>query len=279
MLIRVAKCFIKCVYYAMVDVVKHDGIEHAGYLSFIILLSIFPFLVFLMALVSNVAQLLNYYDISISEKLILLISDNVPSEIISGIMPRVQEIISGPPHSLLTLAIIGTVWTSSSAVEGIRTILNKAYRVSSPPSYVFRRLLSIFQFLMITVTITIAMVSIILLPVIYEMLDKNLAYFKYAIIELMLFISIALLYFIVPNIKQSLINVIPGAILVTFLWTCSSFIFTWYIKTFQQLNIIYGSLAGIIASLLFFYILSIFFIYGAEFNYRLKHALMYNLMI
>ncbi|AHC39280.1 YihY/virulence factor BrkB family protein [Ehrlichia muris] len=268
------KCIFKCVYHAMVDMIKHDGIEHAGYLSFIILLSIFPFLVFFMALISNVAQLLNQYDISINDKLIVLINDNIPHEVISGLMPRIQEIISGPPHSLLTLAVIGTIWTASSAVEGIRTILNKAYRVSSPPSYIFRRLLSIFQFLVITVTIIIAMVCIILLPVVYNMLNKDLGYLKYAISELVLFISITLLYFIVPNIKQNLINVMPGAILVTLLWTCSSFVFTWYIKTFHQLNIIYGSLASIIASLLFFYILSIFFIYGAELNYRLKNMFM-----
>ena len=273
MLGRKIKDVFKCIYYAMKDMINHDGIEHAGYLSFVMLLSIFPFLVFFMALLSNIAQLLNQYDINISEKLIVLITDNISNEVIAGLMPRIQEIISGPPHSLLTLAVVGTIWTASSAVEGMRTILNKACRVSSPPSYLFRRLLSIFQFLIITLTIIVAMLSIILLPVIYEMLDKNLVYFKYAISEFMLFISITLIYFIVPNIKQSLINVIPGAVLVTFLWTCSSFIFTWYMRTFHQLNIIYGSLASIIASLLFFYILSIFFIYGAEFNYRLKDML------
>ncbi|WDM84967.1 YihY/virulence factor BrkB family protein [Ehrlichia sp. JZT12] len=273
MLLKKVKNIFKCIYYAMIDLVNHDGMEHAGYLSFVILLSIFPFLVFFMALLSNIVQLLNQYDINISEKLILLIADNISNEIIAGLMPRIQEIISGPPHSLLTLAIIGTIWTASSAVEGMRTILNKACRVSSPPSYLFRRLLSIFQFLVITLAIIIAMICIILLPVIYEMLDKNLGYFKYAISELVLFISITLVYFIVPNVKQDLMNVIPGAVLVTFLWTCSSFVFTWYIRTFHQLNIIYGSLASIIASLLFFYILSVFFIYGAEFNYRLKNAL------
>ncbi|CAH58226.1 YihY family protein [Ehrlichia ruminantium] len=272
MLAKKIRCIFKCSYYAVVDMIEHDGIEHAGYLSFVILLSVFPFLVFFMALMSNLAQLLHYYDISVSDKLIILITDNIPSEVISGLMPRIQEIISGPPHSLLTLAVIGTIWTASSAVEGIRTILNKACRVSSPPSYIFRRLLSIFQFISITLAMTIAMICIIVLPVIYEMLNKNLGYFKYAVSELVLFVSITLLYFIIPNVKQNLANVVPGAVLVTFLWTCSSLIFTWYLKTFHQLNIIYGSLASIIASLLFFYILSIFFIYGAEFNYRIKNA-------
>ncbi|GAT75369.1 YihY family protein [Ehrlichia ruminantium] len=272
MLAKKIRCIFKCSYYAVIDMIEHDGIEHAGYLSFVILLSVFPFLVFFMALMSNLVQLLHYYDISVSDKLIILITDNIPSEVISGLMPRIQEIISGPPHSLLTLAVIGTIWTASSAVEGIRTILNKACRVSSPPSYIFRRLLSIFQFISITLAMTIAMICIIVLPVIYEMLNKNLGYFKYAVSELVLFVSITLLYFIIPNVKQNLANVVPGAVLVTFLWTCSSLIFTWYLKTFHQLNIIYGSLASIIASLLFFYILSIFFIYGAEFNYRIKNA-------
>ncbi|KJV68834.1 YihY/virulence factor BrkB family protein [Candidatus Neoehrlichia procyonis] len=264
------KFFIRCIYLALNDFINHDGIEHAGYLSFIILLSIFPFLVFLTAVVSNFAVILDQYNLT--TKFFMLITDNVPHNLISGLIPRINEIVSGPPHSLLTLAAIGTVWTASSAVEGMRTILNRALRVSAPPPYILRRLLSIVQFLVITFIMTITMICIILVPMIFDLLNKHWGYVRYTVSELILLISITCLYFIIPNTKQKLINVVPGAAIVTILWTISSFIFAWYIKNFHSLSIIYGSLAGIIVSLLFFYILSIFFIYGAELNYRLSRC-------
>ncbi|QXK91924.1 YihY/virulence factor BrkB family protein [Neoehrlichia mikurensis] len=262
------KFFIKCIYLALNDFIDHDGIEHAGYLSFIILLSIFPFLVFLTAVVSNFAVILDQYNFT--EKFFMLIIDNVPQNLIAGLIPRINEIVLGPPHSLLTLAAVGTVWTASSAVEGVRTILNKALRVSTPPPYILRRLLSILQFLIITFIITITMMCIILVPMIFDLLNQHWGYVKYTVSGLVLLISITCLYSIIPNTRQNIINVIPGAIVVTLLWTISSFLFAWYIKNFHSLSIIYGSLAGIIVSLLFFYILSIFFIYGAELNYRLN---------
>jgi membrane protein len=83
---------------------------------------------------------------------------------------------------------------------------------------------------------------------------------------------VAYLYYILPNIRQRLIDVIPGAIVTILLWVIAATAYTAYLTTFNQVNLIYGSLGGIIASLIFFFIINLCFIIGAEFNYHFAEA-------
>ncbi|APR98506.1 YihY/virulence factor BrkB family protein [Wolbachia endosymbiont of Folsomia candida] len=259
---------IYCLYRALIDTIYNDGIEHAGYLSFLLLLSIFPFLIVLIALGSTFANFLDQYNIGW-----VFIIDNMPQDILASLMPRIREIISGPPQSLLTLAIVGSVWTASSTVEGFRTILNKAYKVPvSPHTYIWRRVLSILQFLVVTLIITLTIVFSTLAPMLVDFSYQGISYTKYLLVEFVLFTVVSWLYFMLPNIKQNVSDVFPGSCVAVVLWTISASAFKQYLKTsFDQLNLIYGSLGGVVVSLLFFYMLSLIFIYGAKFNFQLKY--------
>ncbi|MDR0614917.1 MAG: YihY/virulence factor BrkB family protein [Lactobacillales bacterium] len=193
---------IYCLSRALIDTIYNDGMEHAGYLSFLILLSIFPFLIVLISLASTFANFLDQYNIGWA-----FIIDHMPQDILASLMPRIREIISGPPQSLLTLAIVGAVWTASSTIEGLRTILNKAYKVPVSPPYILRRVLSILQFLVITLIITL---TIVLVPMLIDFSYHRLSYTKYLLIEFVLFIVVSWLYFMLPNVKQNMSDVFPG---------------------------------------------------------------------
>ncbi len=272
------KCFHDAGYYT----VMHDGIEHAGYLAFLGLLSFFPFLVFFVALAGFIGSL------EVSELFIReVIVGYIPADIIPALKPRIDEIVSGPPQGLLTIAIIGVIWTASSAVEGIRTILNRAYRVTTPPSYLFRRLMSIAQFLMLTIAIIVAMFILILGPVIWReltdflhvdnhLLKSQWSYISYAGSSAILFLVVAISYYILPNIKQTWLAVAPGTFIVMLGWLLSAELFSVYLENFEQVNLVYGSIGGIIVALLFFYIIAVIYIFGAEFNYFFEKAIGYQ---
>jgi membrane protein len=269
-----------CLYQAGVNTIDDDGIEHAGNMAFLCLLSLFPFLVFVVALAGL------FGESNIGAKLVHLLLTNLPEKAAKALEPRIQEIISGPPQGMMTLAIVGAIWTASSSVEGLRTILNKAYRVVSPPPYVFRRFLSIIQFLLLSIIVSIVMLLLIIAPVLWEKIGLIAAYNKfpalayllevstpilyymrYIILGFILLLVVATLYLVLPNVRLKSLYVLPGSILVVFLWFCGGLVLSLYIKHFQQLSLIYGGLGGVIVSLLFFYIINIIFIYGAEFNY------------
>ena len=96
---------------------------------------------------------------------------------------------------------------------------------------------------------------------------------RYVITGTILFFVVCSTYYILPNISQKMRLVVPGAILVVIIWIIFGQLFALYLSSFNQLNLIYGSLGGIMISLLFFYVLSAILIFGAEFNYKLNFLL------
>lgn len=269
----------RIIYRAGDNLVENDGIEFAGYLSFLSLLALFPFLVLIVAIAGFVGE----SELGVS--FISLMLSYLPADAVQSIKPRIDEIISGPPQGLLTVSILGAIWTSSSMVEGIRAVLNRAYKVSNPPTYLWRRAMSIVQLILISFVIIFVMFTLVVVPLMIQKIelwwgheiDSQLAAFwadwlLYAGM-LLLFATVASLYYMLPNIKQNRLAVIPGAALVVVLWTAGASGFTLYITNVEQVNIIYGSLGGFIATMLFFFIMNLIFIYGAEFNYQLASAI------
>jgi membrane protein len=277
---RLKKRFILLPYHilrsSINDTIRQDGIEHAGYLAFLSILSLFPFLIFLFSIVTY------FGDSEIYSRLIHVALNNFPANISTSLLPRINEIVNGPPQGLLTIAIIGIIWTASSAVEGLRTILNRAYRVPSPPAYIWGRLLSIMQFIVITLIISITVIILVLAPALLQKfeliflvnfrIDYDWLYFRQLSIVFILFITTSLLYYHIVDVQQRYRDTIPGTLISIALWTIILRLFSIYLEKFHQFNLVYGSLGGIIGTLVFFYLVNLVFIVGAEFNYHFKRA-------
>lgn len=274
---------IKFLYIAGERTVEHDGVEHAGYMSFMVLLTMFPFIVFFLALTSFLGAS------EVGDELLNFMADNLPRNTTEILQKRFLEMKHSPPPSLLTLAVAGTIWTASSFLEGLRTILNRIYEISTPPTYWYRRILSIVQFLAISVTISFIMFLLVVIPLMIKSIPElyNLINFTIDTIPFIketriitvyfsLFITVCALYYIIPNAKLTLKEIMPGALLTTILWVASGTLLSRYIDSWTQLNLIYGSIGGIILTLTFFYVISMLFIYGAEVNYMLRKKISYS---
>lgn len=270
---------LKCIYEAAADTINHDGIEHAGYLSFLGMLSLFPFLVLLFSIIGLIGAG------ETGAQLISTMLNALPKNVTLALQPRVMEIISGPPQGLLTVSILGAIWTASSAVEGMRTILNRAYRVGTPPAYWLRRSLSVLQLLFFTFVLVIGIMLLVLIPLVLQRMEilfgvsvvestrSFLSHAAWLITLGLLFIAVSYIYYVIPNIKQRFISVAPGAAVVVLLWLAAATLLTIYLSNFDQVNLIYGSLGGIIATMLFFYLCNMIFIFGAELNHQIIEAL------
>ena len=269
-----ARTVLVSFYKAGINTCDHDGIEHAGYLAFVGILALFPFLVFVAALAGFIAEG------QAGAEFIKLVLAQLPPDMVQGLTPRITEITSGPPHGLLTVSILGALWTSSSALEGYRTVLNRAYRVGTPPSYIWRRLLSIGQILILSFVVVLAMIVLVVLPIAFGKAAPPVGksglpltgHLILCISIAVIFIGISVAYYFLPNLKQSIHGVVWGAALVTLLWIGAARLLSFYLSRINPANLIYGSLGSVIAALLFFYVGNVLFIYGAEFNYLLKVA-------
>lgn len=263
---------------AMHAMAANHGSEMAGHLTFLSLLALFPYLVLIVALMGLLGQGES------GRHFIDFILTHLPAQAVETVRPRIVEIISGPPRGLLTFAALGALWTSSSAVDALRGVLNRTYQVRRSRAYFSRRLWSIAQLLIFTMVILLVMLVLVFTPVVLTAftqltgiliplhLENFLVHSFLYIGAVALFLIVAGFYYWLPNIDQPFVRVLPGAALVVALWIGGASGVGYYLTHVSQLTPIYGSLSGFVGTLIFFYVMIVIFIYGAEFNHQLLLA-------
>lgn len=245
-----------------------DVLGLAAQLSYFFLLSLFPFLLFVVTLVGY----LPLNEISVVD----FISDYMPTEIASFINTNVSQLLSQQNGGLLSISIVGTLWSASNGLNAITKALNKAYRVEDTRFFLISRL--------IAVAMTIAMVLVIiislLLPIFGEMIGIYLFSFvglsdefvpiwnslRWVVSSAAIFLVLLALYIFIPNIKVRLREVLWGALFATIGWQLISLAFSYYVNTLGNYSATYGSLGTVIILMIWFYISGIIIITGGVIN-------------
>lgn len=89
---------------------------------------------------------------------------------------------------------------------------------------------------------------------------------KYPIIIIILYFSIKLIYVIAPDEKIESQTVTKGAMFTTIGWIMATEIYSFYISTFSNYSLFYGSISNVVILLLWVYILSYIFVIGMILN-------------
>ncbi|OME88278.1 ribonuclease [Paenibacillus sp. FSL A5-0031] len=263
--------FIKCLYSRF----REDDVPALGaQLTYYLILSFFPFLIFMVSLLSFIEM---SGDSVIAEFIRLLPAE--ASDTISGILAEVVDNSSG---TLLSFGMIATIWSASNGINAILKGLNKAYDVEEKRPFWKVRGISLLSTIFLVVVIVLVMVMLIFGKAIGEYLFKWLDYpngfewiwnvLKYVIPISAMTAAFSLLYWIVPNRRLSLKEAVPGAIFATFGWIATSLVFQFYMNNFGNYSKTYGSLGGVIILLIWLYISSILIMLGGEINATLASA-------
>lgn len=243
-----------------------------GQLTYFLVLSIFPFLIFFL-------NILSYTSIAQEEILdnFLIVLPTETQILLKGI---VREIVGYSSETLLSLGIILTLWTGSLGITAIIRAVNKAYDVENKrPYWKLKGLAMIF-----TVALALVLIIVLSMLVFGEVIGNKIfavfgathifyhiwELFRIIIPLLSMVIIFALLYKFSPtpgeglNIKFT--ETLPGAIFAAVGWVIASMIFSFYVNNFGNYSKTYGSLGGIIILLIWLYIASIMIILGGEIN-------------
>lgn len=255
---------------ALVKFMVDEGPVYSGHVAFSSLLALFPFLIFVTALAAFVgaAQKADHY--------VVLLATVLPEEVARSIGPTVKQILSTKRGSVLTVSLIGTVWVASSGIEALRMALNRAYNVQRKRHFVLRRLQGFGLVVVAAAVVLLATTAIVLGPLIWktttQALDVPRTWMflyvgsRHILTLLVVFASIAFLYRWLPNVPQRWRHVLPGAAFSSLAWIGLASVFSIYLRNLGQYNVVYGSLGGIVISLVFFFFSGAIFILGAEIN-------------
>lgn len=260
-----AQSFLKNVYNRFRD----DDVPALGaQLTYYLILSFFPFLIFLLSLLSF-TQL--SADSMLADFIRVLPAET--GESISGILNEVSANSSG---ALLSIGMIATLWSASNGVNAIMKGLNKAYDIEESRPFWKVRGISLLATIVFAVVILLTMLLLIFGKGLGEYLFQFLNYpegfltiwsiLKYVISIAAMIGVFILLYWIVPCRKHRFREVVPGALFSTFGWIATSLVFQFYINNFGNYTKTYGSLGGIIVLLIWLYISSILIMLGGEIN-------------
>lgn len=241
-------------------------------MSYYLILAFFPFLIFLLILLSFTPIT---GDLALAD-----LSRLIPRSSYEIIEDVVEQTLAAKRHTLLSFGFIFTLWSASSGVNAIIRGINKAY--DEPETRPFWMITGI------SLLFTIGLVIIIILSLTLLVLGKLLGLmffnylgfssffttswgvFRYTLPLIVMLLVFAFFYRVAPNRKINFAEVLPGAIFSTLGWVAISWAFSFYVNNFANYSRTYGSLGGIIVLLLWLYISSIIILLGGEINAILR---------
>ena len=120
---------VAVVFDAIGGFIVDDGWPIASHIALSMLTSMFPFLIFITALAGFLGAS------ELAGTATKLIFEAWPQVVAGPIAGEVQSVLTQPRGGLLTIGGVLALYFSSSAVEALRTGLNRAYDAIDPVSY------------------------------------------------------------------------------------------------------------------------------------------------
>ncbi|MRX73359.1 YihY family inner membrane protein [Bacillus lacus] len=237
-------------------------------LAYFFLLSLFPFLIFLITL-------FGFLPLS-EEDVLSFLAQYAPEGTMLMIENILSQVLNTQNGGLLSFGILATIWSASNGIHSIVRALNKAFEVSESRSFFAARGISI----LLTFAMVFVIIVALLLPVfgheiglfIFSLFGFSELFFhlwnaiRWVLSALILFVVFAALYLFAPNKHLLLKHVLPGAAFSTIGWIAASAIFSYFVTSFANFSAMYGSIGGIIILMIWFYITGMMIILGGELN-------------
>jgi len=257
--------------------VYSDGFIHAGNLAYLALLSLFPFVI----VAAAIARLVGEGGEGLDAVNALL--QTMPANVRDVLRTPIRDVIEARSGNLLWLGAIVGLWTTGSFVETIRDIIRRAYGVSySRPFWEYRLgsagmvigavILAIFAFAVSVVLASAQTFVVGLIPGADNIL-RLMTLLRLAP-ALVLFGALYLLFYTLTPKRYRLAGCPkwPGAAFVTGWWMLTTALLPTALSSLGGYDLTYGSLAGVMIALVFFFIIGLGVVIGAELNAALAET-------
>jgi membrane protein len=251
-----------------------DLSDWAAALTYYGLLSLFPALIALVSLVGLVGD-----PQETTETL---------TEIVTSIGPEsAAQTFSGPIESItenrsaagfaLVFSLLVALWSASAYVGAFIRASNVIYEVpEGRPFWKLRPLQLLVTLAMILLVAVVALGLVLTGPVVEAVADPiglsatavdvwNVA--KWPVLVAVVITMIAILYYASPNARlRGFRWVTPGSLVAVVVWAIASAAFALYVANFGSYDKTYGTLAGLVALLVWFWITNLAILFGHQLN-------------
>jgi membrane protein len=263
---------------AAIEVVKraglgvfNDGFIHAGNLAYLALMTVFPFFITAAAVLSLLGQSAE------TQRAVSSFLHVLPPNVADILRKPIADVLVARTGSLLWLGGLVGLWTVGSFVETIRDIFHRAYGVKASVPFWRSRLSSSG---VIILSVIIALMSFLvqgILTAAEQFIYRLLPFARDAagwvglsrlIPGLIMFGALYLLFYSVTpgKYRHSDCPKWPGALFTAGWWVSMTALLPLVLSQLGGYDLTYGSLAGVVVMLLFFYLIGLGLVFGAHLN-------------
>jgi membrane protein len=257
--------------------VYNDGFIHAGNLAYLSIVALFPFFIVAAAAAHIFGQ---------SQDAMLTVTNvlrRLPPDVASTLREPVTEVLTVRTGNLLWFGAIVGVWTAASFVETIRDILRRAYGIKYCAPFWEYRLGSILLIVAAVLLLMIAFAASAALTLIHHLLlewfpfaggvASTLGIYRLVPAITLFFTFYVLFYALTPSrYRKRGCRKWPGALFITAWWLATVELLPSVLGLFGGYTRTYGSLAGVMIALIFFFVVGLGVVIGAELNAALAES-------
>jgi membrane protein len=257
--------------------VYNDGFIHAGNLAYLSILALFPFFIFAAAVAHLLGQSQD------AQLTVANVLRRLPPDVADTLRGPIQEVLSARTGALLWFGAIVGLWSAASFIETIRDILRRCYGVKfCAPFWEYRlgsmlMILGAVLLLMIALAVSVALSSVHHLLVDWfpfaQGIGTTLGIYRLVPAATLFFTFYVLFYALTPaRYRKHGCPKWPGALLITVWWLATAEILPNALGLLGGYNLTYGSLAGVMIALIFFFAIGLGVVMGAELNAALAEG-------
>ncbi len=253
--------------------------DQAAALTYYAVLAVFPALLALFSLLGVVGQAPKAVS-TITDVMRPLVSEST----LNTFTPVLENLARSQGAGLaLILGLAGALWSASGYVGAFGRAMNRIYEIDEGRPFWKLRPLMILITLGAVVLSALVLVMLIVSGPLAESVGKTIGLggtavivwriVKWPVIAVVVVLVVALLYYATPNIKQPKFRWMSvGAAFAIVIWVIASVGFAFYVANFSSYNKTYGSLAGVIVTLLWLWITNLALLLGAEIDSELERG-------
>ena len=252
-----------------------DCMGMAAQIAYYTMLGLFPFLIFLLGLLST-------FPLGESLQPLLLeeLQAQMPLEAAQYVTETTLNLLPNRNQGLLSVGLLASLWGASMAVGALITTINRAYNIRPQRNLVVQKLYAIALTLILSGMWLMSMTIILVGP---DFTQEIFEFFNIAsetntfwtsarlpMAFLLNILALSILYYIAPEAKQKFRWILPGAVTSALMWMLASSAFRIFLRNFGAYNKTYGSLAAVVILLVWLWMSGFIFLLGAEINSLMK---------
>jgi membrane protein len=253
----------------------HDMLTHVRAVTYQVLFSFFPFIIFFMAL-------LGFFDLSdlfdwLRRRSELFFLAQTASQF-NLVMDQLQQRREG----MLSFGVVFSIWASSSAMRSMMKALNVVYEVREQRPLWKRYAGSVLATFVVGISIAGAITLLLVRPQAMQALAQHLGllpavaalwswWLRWPVSVLLLTAAVTVIYWAAPDVEQRVHFITPGAFIAVLTWCAASLVFDFYVRNIGEYDKLYGSVGTAVVLLLYFFISTFIVLFGAELNAAVEH--------